>query len=104
MPIVKDKAVPLDLTETVKEPVATVIPIVEPTTVTATSTPDTTTSTTTTAPATTTPAPPNFDYGTWSFTDATSNKTCLIVRMAMRFNVTYKLESKIHSIDNFLFN
>ncbi|XP_058451637.1 lysosome-associated membrane glycoprotein 1-like [Malaya genurostris] len=50
--------------------------------------------TTTTAAPSTTPAPapgpmPESEVGTWVYTNATTNRTCILTQMALQLNVTY---------------
>lgn len=79
---------------------ATTTPASTTTTTTTTEPPHTTTSTaapttsaaptttSTAVPPTTTPVPEP-DIGTWTFTNGTTNQTCLLAQMALQLNVTY---------------
>lgn len=69
-------------TTTTTEPPHTTTPAPAPTTTAAPTT------TSTAVPPTTTPVPEP-DLGTWTYTNGTTNQTCVLTQMALQLNVTY---------------
>lgn len=69
-------------TSTTTEPPNTTTPKPTPTTTAAPTT------TSTSVPPTTTPVPEP-DIGSWTYTNATTNQTCVLAQMALQLNVTY---------------
>lgn len=96
-------------TTTTVEPTPTTTTTPKPTTTTSTTEPPhTTTSTVAPTPSTTTAEPPKPtpaptpDVGTWTYTNSSSNETCVMTQMALQLNVTYLdvSDKPVHTLYN----